>query len=187
MAVLLVSTVVFAEEKATVAIDAPKDLVATVCPSPIWNKFQVVWDGVKDDRTSPEVGVQTKKGDETILVYSEKPLTEVFDAPLKEIFTKCGMVLKTSGDDEATHLSATIREFSANVEKKIVSGKGEAVSSIKFSLKKPGNVSDVTVGYGTETKGVRQKDIKQLKKILDELFAGTLKQIPTVQEIKDFK
>ena len=146
----------------------------------------MAWKGVADKRESEEVGVQTQKGKEEIPIYSEPPLKEIVDNTLKKLFTSCGMKLNVKGDD-ATTLSAEIREFYVGVEKKLLTGKSRAVSSIAFLTRHGQQSSTVVVGFEMESKKIRSGKLKQLEKTLNELFIETIKQIPETKEMRELK
>ena len=176
-----------AGESIPLALNAPKNITQDACKVPVWKGLAVFWGGVKDKRQAPEIGVQTQKGKEPIPVISNPPLEELFNTALKDMFASCGMKFVSKDGDSILKLSAEIRDFYVGVEKKLLTGKSEAKSSIAFLTLKENQSSSVTVGYEIESKKIRSGDIKQLQKTLDELFAETIKQIPKTQEMKELK
>ncbi len=55
---------VHAGENLTVSLSLPPDFSSQVCAVPIWNKVNVIWDGVKDKRAKLQVGTQMIKGEQ---------------------------------------------------------------------------------------------------------------------------
>lgn len=185
--ILSVSLDASAEDGVNIALTAPADLVSKACPTPVWKDLSVIWNGVKDKRTSPEVGSQTQKGKEPIPVLSNPPLDQVFASALKNLLGACGMKFVSKDSEGALNLSAELKEFYAGVEKKLITGKSTAKSSIVFATSRGGTSSSVTVGYEMESKKIRSGNIKQLTSTLNDLFTATLKQIPATEEMKELK
>ena len=175
------------EQSASVMLEMPAALPAEACPQPAWTNVSAVWKGVVDKRPSPEVGMQTQKGKEPIPVVSEPPATEAFDGALKKLLPACGMKLVEKGTEETLVLSAELREFYVGVEKKLLTGKSEARSSVAFMARKGNRSTSVTVGYEIDSKKVRSGNIKQISKALSELFVETLRQIPATPEMRELK
>lgn len=187
LSVLLMAVSAHAASTVSIQLAAPAGIEKEACPVPIWKNLTASWKGVRDSRSSQEIGLQTQKGKEPIQVISLPALDLVFDASLKNLLTACGMKLTTAENGSTLNLSAEIKEFYAGVEKKLLTGKGVAKSSITFIANRGGTSSSVTVGYEMESKKIRSGDIKQLTKTINDLFAETLKQIPATEEMKDLK
>lgn len=172
-------------ESASISLSVPANLAATACAVPVWKGTEFRWEGVADARPSPEVGLQTQKGEEPIPILAAPPLDRAFDQALQSLFSSCGMKLDGGGIEGIPTLSAEIREFSAGVDKKLLTGKSQAKSSIAFTSRRGGRSQTVTVGYEIDTKKIRSGSTKQLEKALNELFAETLRQIPATPEMRD--
>jgi len=187
VALAFVSAVASGEQSATVSLEMPAALPAEACSQPAWTNASAVWKGVVDKRPSAEVGTQTQKGKEPIPVLSDPPAAEAFDRALKKLLPACGMKLVEKVSDDALVLSAELREFYVGVEKKLLTGKSEARSSVAFMARKGNRSTSVTVGYEIDSKRVRSGNIKQISKALSELFAETLRQITATQEMRELK
>jgi len=184
---LLIPALSWAESRATVPLSAPSGLAQKVCPAPAWNYGTVVWKGVVDARSSPEIGLQTQKGKDPIPVYSEPAAAAAFDGALRELLPACGMMLSDSGEPDSLVVTAELREFYTGVEKKLFTGKSTSRSAITFKALQGNRSSSVTVGYEMEAKKVRSGNIKQLQRSANELFIETLKQIPETPEMAELK
>ena len=171
---------------ATVTLQLPPDFLAKACSAPPWKDVTVLWQGVKDARSDPEIGRQTKKeGKDPTLILSEPPLDLILDRALRDLFSSCGIRLLTEGNAEKG-LSVEIDEFYAGVEKRFLTGKSVAKSRLKFLVKRNGALTNtVEVGYELESRTVRQKGIKQLEKTLNELLWRTLEQIPQLSSLRE--
>lgn len=175
-------------QRVSVALRTPSDFVAKTCPSPVWKGTSVSWKGVTDVREEKEIGKQSKKkGKDLVFVDADPPMATVIDSALKELFPACGLKI-VSGSKFDVEMSGEVSEFYAGVEKKLLTGKGMARSNLLFRLKRPGSNIDQTVevGYEIESKKIRQKDIRQLEKTLNELLSRTLEQIPKLDGFKGF-
>lgn len=185
LATTLFSLCSLAAEPTPISLTVPPTLAEEVCRSPVWNGTAVVWGGVVDRRPSPEVGLQTQQGKEALPVVSSPPLAEVFDRALRGLFAACGMKLLGGGTENAPELSAEIRVFSVGVEKKLLTGKSEAKSSIAFLSRRGNRSSSVTVGFEIDSKKIRSGNTKQLEKTLNDLLTETLRQIPATPEMRE--
>lgn len=183
----LVQGKVVAGDTATVVIAPPADLAAKVCPRPIWNHVALVWDGVVDKRVRPEVGLQTGRQGDPLPVFSQEPLNGVFDSAIKGLLTTCGMQFISSTAEEISHLSIEIQEFSVGVAKKLVTGKADARSELRITLRRGNQLKTIDLSSEIETKKVRKKKIRQVEETLNELFIQTLEQIPEVTDLRDLK
>jgi uncharacterized lipoprotein YajG len=183
--VTLVSPALSASERVPIALKLPEGFVEQLCSAPIWKQRAVVWKGVQDKRTSPELGAQSKK--ETVIaeVVAEPSLAESFDKALQKILTQCGLKLVSQGNDESTYLSVEVVEFHAGLEKKLLTGKGMAKSRLILNQGTPyGGAQTIEIEYEIESKKVRSKSIKQLSQTLNELFQKTLEKIPQIKELR---
>lgn len=187
LTVLLIPLTAHAEtERVSVLLQTAPDFVAKTCPATVWKGTTVLWKGVTDARAEKEVGRQSKKkGQDVVLVDASPPIETVVDGVLRDLFPACGMKLVESGRSDIT-MSGEVVEFYAGVEKKLFTGKGMARSRLLFRLRRPATNVDQTVevGYEMEDKKIRQKDIRQLEKTLNELLARTLEQIPRLDGFK---
>ncbi|HSA59624.1 MAG TPA: YajG family lipoprotein [bacterium] len=175
------------ERRVAVTLKLPDDFVAKTCPAPVWKGTSILWKGTTDTRGEKEIGRQTKKkGKDVVLVDAEPPIETVVDAALSALLPACGVKLVSEGRSDIT-MSGEVAEFYAGVEKKLLTGKGMARSRLLFRLKRPSSNVDrtVEVGYEMEDKRVRQKDIRQLEKSLNELLARTLEQIPKLDGFRE--
>ncbi len=185
----LLATKAWSAEEASVSLKLPPQFVEKLCATPVpgWKDQSVRWKGVTDGRKEAEVGLQSKKkGKDPISVTAQPPLEVVLNETLKQIFSACG--LKISNDGKADlEMSAEIEEFHAGVEKGFLTGKGVARSKIQFHLSHKNSTSQrvVDLGYELDSKEIRQKDIKQLEKTLNDLLARTLEQIPVLDGLKN--
>lgn len=181
----LVSPALLASDQIPITLQLPGGFVEQLCPTPIWQQRAVVWKGVQDKRTSPELGVQSKKGEVVSEVVAEPSLVSSFDAALQKILTQCGLKLLSRGNDESTFLSVEIVEFHAGLEKKLLTGKGMAKSSLILNQGTPyGGAQTIEIEYEIESKKVRSKSIKQLSQTLNELFQKTLEKVPQIKELR---
>lgn len=174
-----------AEEPLKITLSNPPDLTAQTCATPIWRNLEVKWLGVTDGRELKEVGIQTQKNKEPVLIYSDKPLEKVYDDALTDMFSKCGM--KFVKNDDAVQLSVEIREFNAGSSKKFLTGKSDAKSKLAFLTEHNGQTTQVVIGCDLESKNIRQAKLKQLEKTLNTLFVETLKEVFRSTELKDLK
>jgi len=174
-------------ERVPVSLKTPPDFIAKTCPAPVWKGTSVLWKGVTDVRGEAEIGRQSKKkGKDVVLVGANPPIEAVVDGVLKDLFPACGVRFLSEGTSDVT-MSGEVVEFYAGVEKKLFTGKGVARSRLLFRLKRQNSNVDQTVevGYEMEAKKIRQKDIRQLEKTLNELLARTLEQVPKLDGFKD--
>lgn len=181
------SLVAFAEDKAEVNLELPAKFFSETCLSPIWNHVTAYWDGVKDLRKDLAVGHQSVKGKEAIAIEPNPSLQKFLDKNVHDLLSQCGIHFVT---DKVTplHLSMEIREFYVNVKKTIFTGKSEAKSNFAFIIKRDVRLDKtVEVGYEMESKRIRQRDIRQVEKALDELLARTLQMIPVTDSLRDLK
>lgn len=185
-AVLCVASLARAEETVSVKLQAPEGIAAMVCPKPMWNGMTVIWKGVQDKRGYGEIGVQNQKGKDPIKVFSDPTMAVVFDKAIKDTLTTCGMKFISKGDeDEIPSLSVEIRDFYAGVDKKLLTGKGEAKSRLEIMFTRDSQTKSLGFGGDMDSKGLRKGSIKQLEKSLNELLAYTLKNMPdALREIK---
>lgn len=176
------------QEKIPLTLNLPGHFDKTVCPTPVWNHLPVVWNGVNDLRSSDDIGVLEKKGKTTAMIYAEPTLAQVIDEALKQLLPFCGLKLQKLTNDSLLNLSVEIEEFYAGVEKKFLTGKGSAQSRLSVIVKNQNQTTQsVEVGFQIESKKVRSRNIKQLEKILNELFFETLAQIPKARGLKDLE
>jgi len=191
-AVIVVSLVfcrlLAAEEKISLAISVP-EIAARSCSTPVWNGVTAVWEGVKDERESKEVGTQEQKKKDPILVMADPPLEGIMNRAVKEIFEACGMKLvhRGQGSDSLPRISAEIMEFYVGVTKKLVTGTSQSIAKLKFNIEKDGLLSTVTMGTELDSKGLRSKNITQLKKSLNILLSTLIENIPGTDELKQIR
>lgn len=179
-----------AAEAVQLPLGPPPMLVAEICRTPVWSGLPVIWKGVADRRPDLSVGVQIQGDKEPLPVFADPPLAGLFDSALRELFRGCGMRLveeQSEGRGDAIVLSAEIREFYVGVEKRLLTGKSRAQSSIAFAARKGGQSTSVTVGFEIDAKKIRSGKLKQLQGTLNELFAETLKQIVATPEMRELK
>ncbi len=170
-----------------ISLSLPYHFEQSICPVPAWKQIPVVWKGVKDKRATAEVGKQEKKGMITNTVYANPSLEKVFDEALRVLLPTCGMKFQDKETEETRNVHVEIEDFSAGVEKKLFTGKGEASSRIAIIMDINNQTTQTTeVGFTIESKKARSKNTKQLKKILDELFYETLNQIPKAKQLQGF-
>jgi uncharacterized lipoprotein YajG len=171
--------------KEAVALEVPAGLVQGICTQPVWKGVTAVWKGVTDARPDKVIGIQTKKGKEPIEVFANPSLESVLDKALREVFTACGMKIVEKGADDILKLSVQIKQFYAGVEKKLVTGKAKATSSLTFVVDKDAQSTKIDISNELESKEARKGDIKGLTKALNDLLVETLKQITTTQQLRE--
>lgn len=187
-AVLFSAPPIFAADAVQLPLGPPPMLVAELCRTPVWNDLPVIWKGVADRRPDLSVGIQIQNNKEPLPVFADPPLAGLFDSALRELFMGCGMKLvEEGGRNDVMILSAEIREFYVGVEKKLLTGKSEARSSIAFNARKGGQSTNVTVGFEIDAKKIRSGKLKQLQSTLGELFGETLRQIVATPEMRALK
>lgn len=171
--VAFLCTIAMAEE-AAISIAAPQDIGKQACPTPIWKEMKIFWKGTVDERSSTSLGMQTKKGKDPISVVSDRPLKQIIDDGMKNMLTACGAKLLDAKKDDAFVLQASIKDFSADVQKKTFTGKSNAESSMVYMVEKGSYSRKVTINMEADSKGLRQGKLKQLEKELNKLLADTL-------------
>ncbi len=175
-------------EETPLSLQLPSQFAGQICPVPVWHNVSVVWKGVTDKRATPEIGQQETKGEISTTVIASPALTIVFDDALRQLLPACGLILKNSGDESTTTLSVEIENFSASVQKKLLTGKGTAQSRLALIAQMAGQSTlTAEVGFEMESKKARTKNIKQLNATLNELLYDTLEQIPKARQLQDLK
>lgn len=167
-------------EQVDVALELPPTFIQESCPTPIWKTKAIIWRGAKDKRSEPEIGSQTQKNKDPILVAANPTITKAFDDAAQRLLKACGVTLVAKGDDEAPELTLEIKQFYVGVEKKLVSGTDVGKSEIEFTLTDGSGAHSFGIGSQMDSKSIRQKSIKQLSSTLNKLFAETLKGVPTL-------
>lgn len=187
---VLSASPVLAADSISLSLGPPPMLVAELCKAPVWNNIPVIWKGVADRRPDLSIGIQIQNNKEPLPVFADPPLAGLFDTALRELFSGCGMKLveeQFEGRNDALTLEAEIREFYVGVEKKFLTGKSEARSSIVFKDRHGGQSTSVTVGFEMDQKKIRSGKLKQLQATLNELFGETLKQIVANPDMRQLK
>ena len=180
----LVSTVAFAEQTQFVRIGADPSF-EKVCEGQPWKGKRVLWGGVNDRRLDSPLGVLQKRGNTQVVLVSEKPLNYVFEKALQKMFDDCGSRFVGDEDVFDVAFSVEIERFYASTDKKLLTGKGSAESKVVIQLKKSDQtVSEVESEIRLEEKRIRQKNVKQLTRVIEELFRKTLDQIPQLKELQ---
>jgi Uncharacterized lipoprotein len=187
LAILGIAGVAETLARRDISLETPPDLAQQVCPAPVWTGVTAIWKGVTDVRPDKAVGLQQKKGEEPIEVFSTPPPESAFDAAIRELLTSCGMKLADQGPAEMLHLAAQIKKFNVGVEKKLVTGQAKAQSLLTFVADKAGRTMTIDIGDEIESKDVRRGDIKAVTKALQNLFVETLKDIPDTQQMRELK
>jgi len=115
---LLVSSLVRAQETATIQLELPATFFNQVCPAPVWQNLSVAWQGTVDRREQASVGLESKKnGKDPIAVNTDPPIADLIDGKLREIFTRCGMHLVADAPEVPLKLGASIEAFYAGVRR----------------------------------------------------------------------
>lgn len=164
----------------------PTDFSQEICKVPIWEGKTVLWQGISDLRTDRAVGRQSsKKGENIVEIDAEPPLDRMLESALKDLFQTCGMKLVTSGPYDVS-MAVQIKEFFVGTEKKFVTGKAQAKSQLRFTLKDRYGTAErwVEVGYELESKKIRQKNITQSEETLNNLLTLTLEQVTKVDDLR---
>lgn len=173
-------------ETLNITLALPADFTTQVCSIPLWNQKKAMWGHVKDLRDEKAVGHQSKNGTDILLVETNPQLQEILDISLKRLFQTCGIEWINSEDPNIPKISVNILEFFAGSDKKLLTGKGTAVSRLAINIEKPGQtLQTIETGFQIENKGLRQSKLKQLEKTLNELLSETLKQIPKISQLRD--
>lgn len=173
-------------ESPTVSLKLPDDFFATTCPVAVWNGTKVFLKSVQDGRNVGAVGEQQKGNGESVLIGSEPPLVSVIQDNLKRLLTACGLKMVEKEDVASVLMFVRIEDFYVRGQKKLLTGKTSASSRLLLSLQRTDGTTtrDVEVGYEIADKGLRRKDIRQSEKILNELLANTLAQIPKTEALR---
>ncbi len=182
LSLLFATTLSAQDERVSVALKLPDDFFAKTCPVAIWKDTKVEFLNVSDIRDVREVGRQNASGGKnTVLMDAAPALNFATAEALKRLFTACGLTVVEGGAAKPdVFVGVDIKEFYVAVEKKLVTGKGAATAQIALTVRRAASNSDQTieVGYEIDDKSIRRKDVRQLEKVLNELFAGLLAQIP---------
>ena len=168
-----------------VKLSVPKDFTADVCKSKIWDGKEAVWGGVEDLRDT-QVIANVQRKDNVTPVKSEVPMGGVFNENLKKIFKDCGVkfIKKKKATANTLYLSVTLKEFYVGTETKVVSAKSEAKSQIIINQRRGHTANKITLDYNADSKHIRSKDLKKLKKALNELLLESLINIPAQPALK---
>ena len=179
------SPVLHAQEFESFLLEIDSQFLSKICTPSIWNNLPVVWKGVQDKRIQKEIGVETLRNKNPSYLISKPDLETLFNETLKIFFTKCGIRFIQSKNGDEIELSAEIEEFYATVNRKLITGKGNAKSKIRFLAVRPDQKKGIEVGYELESKDTRQKSLRQLKEMLNELFKKTFEQIAQTKQLKE--
>lgn len=156
------------------------------CVHAPWKNVKVRWKGVKDLRAQPELA--SLDLDNAEKVYSSKPLNEVFDSSLQQLFQMCGMQWAAEGQEAVWELEGVIEKFESGQKKGVFTSKTMAQSQIKMIAKSFNRGIEARAGYEIEMKASRFKSFKKIESSLQELFEKTLQQIlksPDLRKIQN--
>ncbi len=156
-----------------------------LCPQPLWKNVKVRWKGVKDLRPQPELA--SLDSDNSEKIYSSKPLNEVFDSSLKQLFQMCGMQWAIEGQEPVWELEGVIEKFESGQKKGVFTSKTMAQSQIKIIAKSFNRGIEARAGYEIEMKASRFKSFKKIESSLQELFEKTLQQILKSPDLRNIQ
>lgn len=179
-----------AQERETIKLKTGNHYAITkACSSQPFKGIRVHWRGLIDGRPEKALGVVMKKsGKDPIEVYSDPPLRDFFVGYLKNTLKLCGMELLPEAAPDLYSLTVTLEKFRAHEEKGLITGEGQAQSSLKFEAERGQKKVRSQVGYQIEFKQGRKSGVKRLNKVLNELFHETLLQVvssPQFQSLRE--
>lgn len=152
------------------------------CPAPIWRGVKAKWKGMKDLRPQPELA--TLDSDPPVALYPSRPLGEVFDQSIRELFQVCGIQWVPEGQETAWEIEGTVEKFESGQQKGVFISKTQAKSQVKILAKSFNRGVEAQVGYEIELKGSRFKSFKKIESSLQELFRETLQQLSKSPQLK---
>lgn len=174
-----------AQETRMLSLTLPPNFASQICAKLPKHEGRVVWKGVQDKRVQSELGYESKKKfKDPIAIYANPELEVIFEDALKQILTSCGWTLVKEAEPNVLKLSAQIEEFQANVERGIILGKGKAGSRLVLIGELPQKEWKSKVGYEIEFKSTRGLSLKRIRDTLNELFAKTLEQVPSIEALR---
>ena len=172
----------------TVHLQLPENFSSTACPSKPWAQTKVIFQGVKDERGEKQVGEQQQKKAEPLGIFTEPSLEKIFSNALQSTFASCGMVwTKASEDIDYPSLSVSIEDFFVGSNKKWLTGKASAHAQITVTLIQDKRTSSTTITADIDSKKLRQESIKQLQRVLNDLFAQSVTQVLNIQALQELK
>lgn len=175
-------------ESNTINLKLPENFATNLCPTARWKKTPLVFLGVKDAREEKQVGEQQQKNAEPLGLMTEPKLEQIFAEALKATLQTCGIAwTKSSEDIEYPTLSVNLEDFFAGSNKKWLTGKTSAHAQVSLTLIKQQQTSTTTITADIDSKKLRQKSIKQIQLVLNELFAETITQLVNIKELQELK
>ncbi len=185
LTLLLIPQVLQAQATRTLSLTLAPNFASQVCAKIPRKEGRILWQGVQDKRPQSELGYESKKKfKDPIAVFANPLLENLFEDALKTILTSCGWTLVKEAEPGVLQLSAQIEEFQANVERGVILGKGKASSRLVLIGKLPQKEWKARVGYEIEFKKTRGLSLKRLGETLNELFAKTLEQVPSIEILR---
>lgn len=162
--------------------------ITKACSAKPFKGLRVHWRGLIDGRPEKALGVVMKKsGKDPVEVYADPPLRDFFVGYLKDTLHRCGMELLPKADPNLYSLTVTLEKFRAHEEKGLITGEGEAQSSLKFEAERGKKKVTSQVGYKIEFKQGRKRGVKRLNKVLNELFQETLLQVVSSPQFQNLR
>ena len=159
-----------------------------MCSPQPFKGIRIHWAGLVDERPEKALALVTKKnGADPVEVYSKPPFQEILSGYLQAVFRQCGMKFEPEGGEGIYEISVSIKKFRAFEEKRLITGKGSAQSSLEIIAKLPGKKITSQIGYQIEFKQGRKSGIKRVKQILTELFQETLKEVINSAQLRSLK
>ena len=175
-------------ESNTINLKLAENFANKLCPTARWQKTALVFLGAKDAREEKQVGEQQQKNAEPLGLLTEPKLEDIFADALKTTLQTCGIVLtKSSEDIEHPTLSVNVEDFFAGSNKKWLTGKTSAHAQVSLTLIKQQQTSTTTITADIDSKKLRQKSIKQIQLVLNELLAETITQLVNTKELQELK
>jgi YajG family uncharacterized lipoprotein len=176
------------QEKVSLTLEVPPQFFMSLCPEHPFQGEKVFLKSVEDNRSSPILGMVTKKGGKNpVEVDADPPLQVVFKNYLSSVLEACGMQLVQAPEGSEYQIQFTIEEFHGEEEKHLVTGKGQATSRLSFMANSPTRKVTGNVSYGVDFKQGRKRGIERLREILNELLQETLRQIPGSPQLRTLK
>lgn len=187
LAFILTPTLALSEDVKSVGLKLPPYFSTQTCKTPVWKNTEVIWTGVRDLRAQKEVGSVNVRGKQETSLVASPQIEAVFDAALKDLFTTCGLKLKTVSNpqnEKGLKIGVEIQEFHADLNKKYVTSEASGKARLTVTLEGEKQKKVVEIGYSSQNKSVRIPGDKAVENTLAELFEKTLEQVPHHPQFK---
>lgn len=176
-AVLLFPVALFASEEISVSVTTPDNLVSRICPNgPLWKSVTASLGSIEDFREKDALGILRQRSKEPVDIVSTN-LKKAFADGIKALLTGCGITL-TKKSKATPEFSFEIREFWVDMEKRLVTERGEGKASVVINIfRGPSATESMTVNYKMEIKSSRKQGTARLEELLSDLLVGLLTQV----------